>query len=222
MSSLPPGAEPHSEFDAHAALRSGRGDLADYLEQLDLRDWSRPSLCDGWTITDVVAHLTLSTTETWRHFIIGMVRNLGNFDRWNATSARHHAQHHTLAELVALLREHADSRHHSPGSSHLDQLLDLLVHSQDISTAIDSPYAVPLGPAVAALDHALASRWYGAKKRFTNIHLSATDANWTFGDGPEIRGPVTALLLLSTGRAVALADVAGDGVATVRSRMRLT
>lgn len=132
MSGLPPDAEPDSEFDAHAALRSGRRDLADYLEQLDLRDWSRPSLCDGWTITDVVAHLTLSTTETWRLLIIGMVRNLGNFDRWNATSARHHAQHHTPAELVALLREHADSRHHSPGSSHLDQLLDLLVHSQDI------------------------------------------------------------------------------------------
>lgn len=125
---------------------------------------------------------------------------LGNFDRWNATSARHH----------------------SPGSSHLDQLLDLLVHSQDISKATDSPYAVPLGPAVAALDHALASRWYGAKKRFTNIHLSATDANWTFGDGLEVRGPVTALLLFSTGRAVALADVAGDGVATVRSRMQHT
>lgn len=222
MRRLPPGAEPDGEFDTHAALRSGRRDLADYLEQLDLRDWGRPSLCEGWTITDVVAHITSSTKGSWPQFIVGMARNLGNFDRWNATSARHQAQLHTPEELVALLRSEADSRHHSPGSSQLDQLVDLLVHGQDISRVTDSPHPVPQGSAIAALDHAVASRWYGAKKRFRNVRLSATDATWMIGDGPEVRGPLTALLLLSTGRTTALADVDGDGLPTVRARMQLT
>ena len=32
--------------------------------QLDPSDWEAQSLCDGWTVQDVVAHLTLSTRET--------------------------------------------------------------------------------------------------------------------------------------------------------------
>ena len=219
MSSARPGAGPDKEVDVHSTLRTIRLDLADYLEHLDPADWARPSLCGGWTVADVVAHVTLSTTETWRDFSAGMIRYLGNFDRWNATHARHQAQRHTPRELVAILRDEAHSRNHSPGSSHLDQLVDLLVHGQDISRVTNSALAVPLIPAVAALDHALGSRWFGARKRFANIHLIAADAGWQFGTGLGLQGPVTALLLLATGRPAGLAEVDGAGLDTVRARM---
>ena len=39
-------------------MRSGVG-LAGLLADLSEREWRRPSLCDGWTVRDVAAHLTL-------------------------------------------------------------------------------------------------------------------------------------------------------------------
>ncbi|MEV6340913.1 hypothetical protein AB0M12_40115 [Nocardia vinacea] len=46
--------------------------------------------------------------------------------------------------------------------------------------------------------------------------LPAVDADWSAGDGPdEIRGPLSDLLLMSTGRAAGLSDLAGSGVARV-------
>ena len=36
-----------------------RMNLAALLEQLSADDWRQPSLCAGWTVRDVAAHLTL-------------------------------------------------------------------------------------------------------------------------------------------------------------------
>ncbi len=207
------------ELDAHAAVRASRLSLADHLDGLDPDDWDRPSLCEGWTVADVVAHLTLSTTETWWDFIRGMVRYRGNFDRANANRAREQAERHPPQELVAMLRDDADSRAHSPGSSTLDQLIDLLVHGQDIARAIGTTLTAPTDVSVAALDRALASRWYGARTRLADISLTASDVAWQAGTGDEVRGPVTSLLLLATGRPAGLDDVEGAGVELVRRRM---
>ena len=41
-----------------------RLEIADLIESIDARDpalWSTPSLCDGWTVGNVAAHLTHST-----------------------------------------------------------------------------------------------------------------------------------------------------------------
>jgi len=58
----------------------------------------------------------------------------------------------------------------------------------------------------------------GSKKRVAGIKLRATDADWSFGDGPEVSGPIVSLVLAMTGRKPALDGLSGDGVATLRSR----
>ena len=207
--------------DTYPFLRDGRLRLADYLDALGPEAWEQPSLCDGWTVTDVVAHVSLSTTGTWWDMVVGMVRHRGNWDRWNATSARHQAEARSPNELVALIRRDADSRAHAAGSSPADQLVDLLVHGQDIARAIDTPLDVPTEPAVVAIEHALASRWYGAKKRFVGIRLEATDGDWSTAGGDKIaRGPMASLLLVATGRPAGLTDLEGPGADTVRQRFR--
>jgi uncharacterized protein (TIGR03083 family) len=40
-----------------ALIRSERHALVDYLETLTPAEWSTPSLCQGWTVQDVAAHL---------------------------------------------------------------------------------------------------------------------------------------------------------------------
>ncbi|WP_051020866.1 maleylpyruvate isomerase N-terminal domain-containing protein [Nocardia araoensis] len=50
------------------------------------------------------------------------------------------------------------------------------------------------------------------------IRLRATDIDWCHGSGPEVRGPIAALLLLATGRTARLHDLVGAGVAPLTER----
>ena len=203
----------------HEMVRDARRRLVDYLDDLEPEAWAQPSLCDGWTVTDVVAHLSLSTSGTWSEMIIGMIRHRGSWDRWNASTARRQAETHTRHELIDIIRQNADSLEHAAGSSHDDQLVDLLVHGQDIARAVDTPLSVPVESAVAAIDHVLASRWYGAKQRLADLGLDATDADWSGPGGKAVRGPIVSLLLAASGRPAALADLQGPGIEILRGRL---
>jgi hypothetical protein len=59
----------------------------------------------------------------------------------------------------------------------------------------------------------------GAKKRAEGLRLIATDVDWSSGQGPEVRGTGEAVLLAITGRPVALDELTGDGVDTLRARI---
>jgi len=47
----------------------------------------------------------------------------------------------------------------------------------------------------------------------------ATDLDWSLGSGPEVRGPGEALLLAAVGRGAALADLDGEGLPKLASRI---
>ncbi|MEO3926401.1 maleylpyruvate isomerase family mycothiol-dependent enzyme [Micromonosporaceae bacterium B7E4] len=186
--------------------------LADFLDGLDEHEWRVTSLCPDWTVHDVVAHLTLSTRTTVRDLLVGVIRSGGSFNRMEARMARERAARFGSAELVAQFRESADSRRRSPGSGPLDPLVDALVHGQDIARPLDRARTMPLEPALAGLEYARRSSFYGARKRFRGTRLVATDLDWSAGDGPdEVRGPVADLLMLATGRAAGLATLSGRG-----------
>ncbi|TQM31324.1 maleylpyruvate isomerase family mycothiol-dependent enzyme [Nocardia bhagyanarayanae] len=182
-----------------AWLRAERLDLADYLEHLTEDEWRRRSLCTGWTVHDVLAHIT--SPDTLRDTFVGLIRARGNWDRMTATLATTRAARFTPAELIAQLRESADSTRHAPGASPLDPLVDIIVHGQDIARPLNRPRHTPTDRVTAALDHVLPSRFYGARKRLQGTRLAATDTTWTYGEGPkEIQAPAIDLLLLATGR----------------------
>ncbi|UJW28565.1 maleylpyruvate isomerase family mycothiol-dependent enzyme [Saccharothrix sp. AJ9571] len=182
-------------------VKDERLSLADLLEGLSQQEWDVRSLCEGWTVRDVAAHLSLSTRMTIRLSIRGAIRARGNVHRMFDLLARERANQFTPQELVAQIRETAGSTHLTPGASPLDPLIDMLVHGQDIARPLGRPRPMPLDAAVAALDHAWSSRFYGAQKRLRGHRLVATDREWTGEAGAEeIRGPVADLLLLATGR----------------------
>ena len=58
----------------------------------------------------------------------------------------------------------------------------------------------------------------GAKNRIAGLRLRATDVDWSRGDGPEVEGPITSLVMAMTGRKAAIGDLSGEGVATLSSR----
>ncbi|QEU90978.1 maleylpyruvate isomerase family mycothiol-dependent enzyme [Streptomyces kanamyceticus] len=202
--------------------------IADFLEELDTEDWRKDSLCTGWTVRDVAAHLTLSTRTTLLDLLKGAVGARFDWERMEYDKARERAARYTPAELVAQIRETAGSPRRAPMSAPLDPLTDFLVHGQDIARPLGRTRPMPGPQTVAALDHVVASPFYGAKKRLRGVRLVATDADWSTGTsartgtdaGPaEARGPAGDLLLVVTGRRAGLAAVTGAGAERLRERL---
>ncbi|GAA2356109.1 maleylpyruvate isomerase family mycothiol-dependent enzyme [Nonomuraea africana] len=196
-----------------AWVKAERLSLADFLDDLDHHEWQTPSLCPGWTMHDMAAHITMSTRTTLLVAIKWAIRARGDFNRMEADMARDRAARFSPAELIAQIRETAGSARRAPLASPLDPLVDALVHGQDIARPLGRARKMPVQPALAAIGHVLASPFYGAPKRLAGTRLVATDAEWSAGEGPdEVRGPVCDLLLLATGRPAGLAAVSGPGV----------
>jgi hypothetical protein len=59
----------------------------------------------------------------------------------------------------------------------------------------------------------------GGKKRIGGLRLVSTDTGWSYGAGPEVRGPAMSLLLAMTGRPAGMDGLAGDGAPTLGQRL---
>jgi uncharacterized protein (TIGR03083 family) len=206
-------------------VEAERLSLADFLDDLDDHEWKQASLCPGWTMHDVAAHLTTSArTVSMRTALLdtakGVIRARGDFNRMIADQARERAARFGPAELVARFRETAGSPLRDPGSRPLDPLVDALVHGQDVARPLGRVREMPAERAIAALGRVLGTGFYGAPKRLRGTRLVATDLDWSAGDGPdEVRGPGGDLLLLATGRAAGLSGVSGPGVGRIAAAL---
>lgn len=204
--------------EALAAAQEERLRLCGFLEDLDDADWATPSLCAGWTVRDVVAHLTIPTRATWLGVTIGAIKARGNFDRMAMSQAKSRASRFASTELLGQLRASAYSTRRMPGSDPMDPLIDLLVHGQDIARPLEKVLPTPVSLAVASLHVVADSTFFGGRKRFAGLRVVATDADWTSGSGPEVHGPAAELLLAATGRVPGLDLLAGSGVTDLRDR----
>jgi len=199
-----------------ASIDAQRSSLAALLDDLTEEEWAQPSLCAGWRVRDVAAHLTLATARV-RDAAGPALRARGHFNRMVRDSAIDRAAAPTT-ELVAAIRAMVGSRRRAPGVSHLEPLLDVLVHGQDIAVPLGRPRPMPVDAAAAAATRVWTMRWpftvaFDARRRLAGLRLEATDAIWAAGEGARVEGPIEALLLLLTGRdAAALDRLSGPGV----------
>ncbi len=109
-----------------------RTSVADLLAGLTDDQWEQPSLCAGWRVRDVGAHLSLAATAGNAEVVRAVVAARGSFDRMirDASIAR---ASRPYAAIVADLRGIVGSRRLAPGTLWRDPLLDVLVHAQDLS-----------------------------------------------------------------------------------------
>src|SRR5215207_6816018 len=68
------------------AIDAERAGLADLLDELTPAEWEAPSLCSGWRVRDVAAHLTLSHMPP-ATAALAALRARGNYDRMVHDSA---------------------------------------------------------------------------------------------------------------------------------------
>ena len=204
-------------------IASERRSLADLLEQLTGEQWETPSLCAGWRVRDVAAHIAMVPTAPGLLTMArGAVRAHGNFNRLNQDLAVRHARRPT-ADIVAELRRDADSRRLPSVTSVTNLGFDILVHGQDIAIPLGVTRPMPTDAATAGAARVWAMGWpFWARRRLHGFRLTATNANWSAGDGAGIDGPIDALLLLLTGRPAALTRLTGDGAHALRERTGVT
>jgi uncharacterized protein (TIGR03083 family) len=173
--------------------------LAVLLGALSPEQWISPSLCAGWRVRDVAAHMTMPFRTKRVAFMAGLVGAGFSFNRFADRDARSISGALSQMELVELLRRNIDNPWQPPGGGSAGPLSHDVIHGLDITD--------PLGLAPAPADRiamALASagprqlRYFGVD--LGGRRLTATDADVSIGDGTAV--PLTAreILLVVTGR----------------------
>ena len=209
-----------------SAIDRQRGRVADLLETLTDEQWDDPSLCEAWTVRDVGAHLTLQQM-TLAQAVRLVLRNPSqalDVNRIIRESSRRQARDLSTEAIVAAIRATIGRRRHNPGVTHRETLVDILVHGMDIAIPLNLDLEIPADAAAEAAARVRSLDGTGKNRVFRDIPLReftlvATDCEWSAGEGPEIRGPIRALLLLLTGRSVGLADMTGPGADVVRLQL---
>ncbi|MDQ0718476.1 uncharacterized protein (TIGR03083 family) [Streptomyces luteogriseus] len=176
-----------------------RTSLADLLEGLSPEQWETRTRCGDWRVRDVAAHLTIAARYSHGQVVREMLRARGNWNRMIHDSAVREGAL-PVTEILATLRSIVGSRRLAPTTSPREPLLDLLVHGQDIALALGRTRQMPLVAARDAADRVWTMRVPPRPWPLPKARLLATDIDFTRGQGPEIRGPIAALLLLLTGR----------------------
>lgn len=206
------------------AIDEQRHQVADLLDGLTADQWRLPSLCRGWSVRDVAAHLTLQQVGALAA-LAGMIRYRGDVERLILQTARDRAAALDPARLVAGIRATIGSRRRNAGVTCRETLIDILVHGLDIAVPLGLELPVPPAAATAALTRMWTMRWpppFPATRAMAGYRVVATDAAWSAGDGPEVRAPAAALLLVASGRLTAVGDLSGPGGAALAARVQAT
>ena len=193
--------------------------IADLLDGLSAEQWEAPSLCAGWRVRDVAAHVTLvALPPSAGELVMQGIKAGGNFHRLNTAMSVRRAARPT-AQLVADLRQHAGSRTIPAVSKQQNVLFDILVHGQDIAIPLGLDLPMPADAAGEGATRVWTMGWpFWAKRRLRGLQLTATDLDWTVGSGAELHGPIRALLLLLTGRTTTAAPLlSGPGTSLLTS-----
>ena len=204
-------------MDTWPTIHAERRALAADLQTMTGDQWDTPSLCSNWTVRDVLAHMTSAATLTPPSFFGKLISSGFSFDKVQESGVA--AQRGSSpAETLAHFEGVVDSVKHPPGPN-TTWLGEVIVHSEDIRRPLGIKHSYPTDAVVAVAHFYQGSNMLiGSKRRISGLTLHATDAEWSHGTGPEVAGPILSLVLAMTGRTVALDDLTGDGVATLRTR----
>jgi uncharacterized protein (TIGR03083 family) len=195
-------------------IAAERADLVEFLRTLSDDDWLVPSLCEGWRVRDVVAHLSVDTVSIPTY--VGALIRKRTPDRVNQHFVDE-ARDLPTPELVSQL-ESTIGRGWASRTMPSIILADLVVHHQDIRRPLGRPRTIEPARLLHTLQH---PDPFANPRRYTKgLKFVASDLDWATGSGPEVRGTGEALALAMVGRSAVLDDLEGDGVALLTRRIR--
>jgi uncharacterized protein (TIGR03083 family) len=196
--------------DVRRLAREERADFAAFLAALPPEQWGAPSLCAGWRVRDVVAHVVSYDELSTRGLLECAVRGRFWSSRINAVALARYDSYGPQ-QLLELLRAHLERRGLMAALGGRVALTEGVIHHQNVRRALGCPRAVPPERLLVALRLALLGPDIGGLWRIRGLRVVATDLAFSIGAGPEARGPAEALLMSIAGRRAAAAELSGPG-----------
>ncbi|MFJ4653682.1 maleylpyruvate isomerase family mycothiol-dependent enzyme [Nocardia sp. NPDC088792] len=176
-----------------------RARLVEVLGGLTGEQWHADSLCAGWRVAEVVAHITLQYRTGAAAFFAGFARAGFSFDRYADRAARRDAGRFSEGELLQSLADNVRTPWNPPGGGPAGALSHDVVHGLDIT----EPLGLASAPAerialVLANSTPKNLAFFGAD--FSGIEFRAEDADVRVGSGRVVTLPAKDILLIVTGR----------------------
>lgn len=192
--------------------------MADFLSSLRTEQWDEPTLCAGWRVRDVAAHVISYEESDW-----------GDMMRWVVQARLRPSQVNQLAlaeyaalepqTLVGYLRDHLTPRGATERFGGRVGLVDALIHHQDMRRPLGMPRQIPPERLLCALPFAVAAPPLRGFWKARGVRLVASDLDWSRGRGPETRGPGEAVLMVLAGRRGVARELSGPGAAILERRL---
>jgi uncharacterized protein (TIGR03083 family) len=201
-------------------IAQGRRSLADALSQLTPDQWQGTTMCAAWTPGHVLAHLTMPFRISEQDFMAGLQECGGDFTEFSDEIADRDSKI-PQDELVAVLRDNADTPWSPPGGGLVGALSHDVIHGLDITWPLSIDYPLADRALTTVLDSIISP---GAETHFGvplhGIRLRATDLDWTHGTGAPLAGRGRDLIMLLANRRVphSLFEGAGIDLAAAESR----
>jgi uncharacterized protein (TIGR03083 family) len=205
-------------MDVMAMAREERAEMADFLGSLRSEQWDHPSLCVGWRIRDVAAHV-VSYEE---HGRTDLVRRLAKArfrpGRLNQVALAEYNQRDPQ-DLVEFLRAHLTPHGATARFGGGVGLVDGLIHHQDMRRPLGMRRQIPAERLLYALPFAVTAPPLRGFWTARGVRLVATDVDWSRGRGPEARGDAEAVLMVLAGRRGVARELSGPGAALLQQRL---
>jgi uncharacterized protein (TIGR03083 family) len=206
-----------AKADIWDSIHAERQALAADLAAIGQEEWTHPSLCEDWTVRDVVAHMTATAKLSGGRFFPKLAASgfsLRKMQAKDIAAERGVSAEETLARFQAQL----DSVGAPPGPTET-MLGEVIVHSEDVRRPLGLSHKYSPEALRTVADFYKGSNLIiGTKRRISGLALQATDTDWTHGSGAVVSGPMLSLVMVMTGRKPAIDDLSGDGIEALRSR----
>lgn len=194
--------------DVRTEIAAERSELADVLDTLTEQQWDAPTLCKGWRVRDVVAHMSMGFRYSFGSTALELARSGGNLHRMTDRLARRDASVLMPHELATALRDNAHHPWKPPVGGLAAALGHDVIHGLDITVALRLGRQVPPQRLRIVLETVRPSTLRFFRAHLDDVELRATELEWTYGRGTPVARPAQELLLLAYGRT--LPAVPGD------------
>jgi uncharacterized protein (TIGR03083 family) len=195
-------------------IAAQRGELVTVLNGLPASGWDEPTLCAGWRVREVVAHITMPFRYSGRRFMLELAKSRGRFNDMADRVARRDAARMSPAELAGAVGSNVGHPWRPPGGGFEGALAHDLIHGLDITVPLDLAQPIPEDRLRRVLPASTTDRsvtFFGVD--LTGIEFRARDLDWTLGSGTPLTGAAADLLLAVCGRKLPAGRLEGEPAA---------
>lgn len=216
-------SEKPSKQKVVAELIADREELVELLGSLTEQEWETPSLCEGWQVRDVVAHLVSAQTDLGT-ILKNTIIHRGNFPKAEQMVIDDYRKI-SLPALLNVMIANIQPRGLFSKVAMPVLFHESWVHQEDIRWTLGPNRQREQSP--TRLRMILDSQAAGLQKKLEKgqgiakkVKFSVPELGWSVGEGAEVSGDAASVIMALYRRPAALERLQGPGVAVLTESMQ--